>query len=305
MINLITQKISRLKVFFYHLAWTARHKGGGAAARFLAQRLGFRKSENRDGCGSSVTSPAAFGSSLSRLANRPRFTLIVTAGGEPDAVQTTLNSFQTQLYPPHQIILIAGVEAEGTGRLTDLRSRYPLRIQHTEDSDLLSAVEGDFFCVIFPGDMLTEDALGQAAIAASTAQNAALIYADEDQRLPDGRRGRPLLKPDWSPDFLLSTDYIGRAVFFNQKWAEKAGGIDLPCGRATLYDLALRITEIGPSPIHLPRILLTRSTVAFEDVGSEFVIVIKAALQRRGLVGAVSAAERSDWFLSCPLPATT
>ena len=122
-INLTTQKISRLKVFFYHLVWTARHKGVGAAARYLAQRLGLQKTGSREGCGSTVTSPAALSASLSLLENPPQFTLIVTGGGEPDALQTTLDSIQAQLYPPQQVILIAGAQDESTGRLTELRDR--------------------------------------------------------------------------------------------------------------------------------------------------------------------------------------
>ena len=288
-ITLTNQKISRLKVFFYHLVWTARHKGVGAAARFLVQRLGFQKVENRDGCSSAVPSPASFRTSLSQLEKRPRFTLIVTGGGAPDALQTTLESIQAQLYPPHQVILITGEETEIAGRLADLRRRFPLQIHLARNQNLLRSVEADYFCVVCPGDTLTEDALGQAAIVAGTGQDSVLIYADEDHRLPDSRRGQPLLKPDWSPDFLLSTDYFGRAVFFNKDWAEKAGGIELPLGRASLYDLALRMADIRPAPVHLPRVLLTRSMEPeVEDVDIEMVGAVQAVLKRRGLAGEVT-----------------
>lgn len=289
-LNLTTQKISRLKVFFYHLVWTARHKGISAAARFLAQRLGFRKAENRDGCSSAESSQTELIASISILDKPPRFTLIVSGGGGPDALETTLDSIQAQLYPPHQIILIAGAEAEHSDWLARLRGRYALQIHNTENPDLLSAVAGDYFCVLFPGDTLTKDALGQAAIAAGTAQDCALIYADEDHCLPGGRHRQPLYKPDWSPDFLLSTDYISRAVIFKKDWAEKAGGIELPCSRISLYDLTLRITEVGPRPVHLPRVLLTRSAEpADKNVGSEMIGVVQAALQRRGVAGGVTS----------------
>ena len=95
--------------------------------------------------------------------------------------------------------------------------------------------------------MYRQDALARVA-AVAAAEDAALVYADEISATD----GLSSLKPDWSPDFLLSTDYVGRAVFYKKSWAEKAGGITAEVNRASLYDLALRVTEIGPTPVHLP-----------------------------------------------------
>ena len=158
-------------------------------------------------------------------------------------------------------------------------------------------VVGDYFCVVFPGDTLAKDALAQIAVAAGTAHDPALIYADEELRLPNSRHGQMLYKPGWSPDFLLSTDYIGRAAFFSKNWAEKAGGITLPYGRAALYDLALRMTEICPAPVHLPVVLLTRSAELGDEREEEAMTrAVREVLQRRGQAGEVTPVKGHPGF---------
>ena len=39
-----------------------------------------------------------------------------------------------------------------------------------------------------------------------------VVYADEDVIGDDGHPTAPRLKPAWSPDFLLSTAYVGRPL---------------------------------------------------------------------------------------------
>ena len=70
-----------------------------------------------------------------------------------------------------------------------------------------------------------------------------LVYADDDQFDPEKGRGNPFYKPDWSPDYLESVDYIGASACFR---AAIAGPL-LAQARGA-YDLVLRFTEATQGP---------------------------------------------------------
>ena len=208
------------------------------------------------------------------------------------------DSIQAQLYSPSQIILLTNSENDAAVWLADLCDRFPLTQLRKENANLLDMLTGEYFCVVFPGDILSADALGQVAILAGVGNEPALIYGDDDHTLPGGKRGQPVLKPDWSPEFLLSTDYIARGVFFNRNGAARAGWIDQSCSRASLYDLALKISEISPPPSHLPKILLTRAQEdpELDDDADQMAGALRAALQRRGLDGDVTPVENQPGY---------
>ncbi len=299
--NTIALKISRLTVLFYQLIWTIRHKGFSAAAGYLLQRLGVYRQKSRPDCAQRSLSADELNAKLARLDLRPTFCLVVPAGDDPRALQSTLDSIQVQLYSPSQIILLTGSENDAASWLVDLCDRFQLTKLRIENASLLDTLTGEYFCVVFPGDILSADALGQVAILAGLRNQHALIYGDEDFSLPGGKRGQLVLKPDWSPEFLLSTDYLARAAFFNRKWAARAGWTDQSCSRASLYDLALKITEIGPTPMHLPKLLLTRAEKGpeLDDAADHMAVVLQTAVQRRGLDGNVSPVEnQSGYFIT-------
>jgi hypothetical protein len=69
------------------------------------------------------------------------------------------------------------------------------------------------------------------------------IYSDEDKRSPDGRLVQPFFKPDWSPDFLLSTNYVPHFAVYRKQIVDEVGGLRSECDFSQDHDLALRVTE--------------------------------------------------------------
>src|SRR5690242_18488026 len=67
---------------------------------------------------------------------------------------------------------------------------------------------GDYILRPAPGDEFSPDAL---ALMAAACTDADLVYCDEDALDARGLRIDPWFKPDWSPDLIAATDYIGRA----------------------------------------------------------------------------------------------
>ena len=74
-----------------------------------------------------------------------------------------------------------------------------------------------------------------------------LVYGDEDEVLPEngGRRTGPWLKPDWSPDTLMSYFYFGNIFAVRVQAAAGAAWRGSRDWRENLYDLCLRLSEKG------------------------------------------------------------
>ncbi|WP_321884429.1 glycosyltransferase [Paraburkholderia bannensis] len=64
---------------------------------------------------------------------------------------------------------------------------------------------------LLPGDELQPDALALLALGVRAESSPDMIYGDHDERLGT-KNHTPFFKPGWSPEFLLATDYIGRAA---------------------------------------------------------------------------------------------
>ncbi len=70
-----------------------------------------------------------------------------------------------------------------------------------------------------------------------------LIYSDEDFIDISNIRSNPVLKPYWSPDLLLSTEYIGRLCMLHKDAVSAAGNFEENLEADGEYDLLLRIAE--------------------------------------------------------------
>ena len=59
--------------------------------------------------------------------------------------------------------------------------------------------------------------------------DADMLYSDEDKLGVGGRREQPFFKPDWSPDLLLSENYICHFLVMSATLAEKIGNFHSDC----------------------------------------------------------------------------
>jgi O-antigen biosynthesis protein len=151
----------------------------------------------------------------------------------------------------------------------------------------LAANEGAAVALLFPGDVWAPDAVAQLAAALSPD---GVVYADQDRLGGDGSHVDPQLKPAYSPDFLLSSSYVGRPLAFGPDVVDHL--LHTPgSGTDQLeHDLALRACEMAGRIHHIPEVLCHRlgradPPQASPGSGGEH---IAAALRRRGEVGEVS-----------------
>jgi O-antigen biosynthesis protein len=121
--------------------------------------------------------------------------------------------------------------------------------------EALAMATGEFVGVLDHDDEITPDALWEVASWLNRIPDLDLLYSDEDKLTADGARVEPFFKPDWSPDLLLSMNYITHFAVFRRSLLEAIGGFRLGYEGAQDYDLLLRVTEKTDRIVHAPKIL--------------------------------------------------
>ena len=121
----------------------------------------------------------------------------------------------------------------------------------------LRMATGEYVSLLDNDDELSVDALYECVKLLNKHPEADLIYSDEDKIDVNGKREEPFFKPDYSPDFLLSMNYICHLCVFRKTLINDVGGFSSGYEGSQDYDLFLRIIEkTKPERIfHIPKIL--------------------------------------------------
>ena len=136
-------------------------------------------------------------------------------------------------------------------------------------------------------DALHSSALYCFASAINADPEIDVIYGDEDEISDRGDRSHPFFKPDWSPDYLESCNFLGygtciRGEIVDRVFAESQG----------VYDFILRSTEIAQRVTHIRQILVHRmrslDRLKPPDQIAEEICAIEGRLTRTGRSGEVS-----------------
>src|SRR5881392_3895639 len=116
----------------------------------------------------------------------------------------------------------------------------------------LARARGGWIALLDHDDLLEPDALFRAIDLLQNDREADVIYSDED-KIVDGKFAAPLLKPDWSPEFFCTHDYLGHFVLMRRDLA--GTGFRSEFDGAQDYDLLLRVREKTDRIRHLPQVL--------------------------------------------------
>lgn len=128
-------------------------------------------------------------------------------------------------------------------------------------NDALKMATGEYVSLLDNDDLLAPNALFKVVKAINDCPEADFIYSDEDKIDEGGKRFDPFFKPDWSPDTLLSQNYICHFTTIKTELVKAVGGFEPGLEGAQDYDLFLKCTEKANQIIHIPEILYHWRTI--------------------------------------------
>ena len=172
-------------------------------------------------------------------------------------------------------------------------------------NDAMKLATSDYMCLMDSDDVIPANALFEFARCLNEDRSLDVIYSDEDMISVDNVRYDPFFKPDWSPDFLESCNYIGHFMVCRTDLARRIGGFRSKFDGAQDYDFVLRYTEHTRSIRHIRKILyhwraLQGSTSAgFEQkpyVLPRARLALEERLSRQGETGEVLELPVGGWF---------
>jgi len=173
--------------------------------------------------------------------------------------------------------------------------------------EALSLANGEFVGFLDDDDELSIDALFEIVKLLNNSPHADLIYSDEDKLNSEAKRVEPFFKPDWSPDLLLSYNYICHFSVYRKMIIDEIEGFRSGFEGSQDYDLLLRFTEKTDEIFHIPKILYhwrklegsTASTHKEKIAHIENSIkAIQVAMNRRRIEGVVEKGINFNQFES-------
>jgi glycosyltransferase involved in cell wall biosynthesis len=143
--------------------------------------------------------------------------------------------------------------------LKDTRIKFFFRKKNghisANSNSALTLATGDYVGLLDHDDVLPSHCLARVVEEINKYPKLDWLYTDEDKIDEKGNRMLPHRKPSWSPDTLLSRNYITHFVVIKKELVEKVGGFRLGVEGSQDHDLLLRIAEHSKEIIHIPEIL--------------------------------------------------
>ncbi len=200
------------------------------------------------------------------FASRPLISVITPIFDTPvQHLEEAVDSVLAQAYENWQLVLVD--DGSTDTELLKMLPRVGARDQRLTLASLgkhegisaasnhgLSLARGEWVTFLDHDDLLEPDAIFHIVKLLQKYPEADLIYSDEDKLGDDGFEAA-VFKPDWSPDFFLSCNYLGHLTALRRDIVQKAGGFRSQFDSAQDYDLLFRVIEQTNRIHHIPRVL--------------------------------------------------
>src|SRR5579883_176712 len=263
---------------------------------------------------------------LVSFASRPTFSILMPVyNTKPDELTAAIESVIAQSYSNWQLCIAddSSSSAETRAVLERYAENPKIRIAYQRERGGISRATnaawqlatGDYLCLLDHDDTLSPHALAWICETLDRHPEADLLYSDEDKIDAKGKRFDPFFKPDWSPDLLLSENYVCHLLTIRRDLAEKLGHLNPDCDGSQDYDLILRAVEHARDIRHIPRVLYhwrasEGSTAVTQENKNYALDAAKRALQSYAArTGAAHSIEPGRvpgrWRAHYPIPAGT
>ena len=233
---------------------------------------------------------------------QPKLSIIASVSGmDEESLRAAIGSLLDQVYekwelciaegdslPPH----MKGVLQEYAGRDSRIKVGYVSDDLDTIDAlnTSFSSATGDFTAFLEEGVLLRPHALFEVVSLLNDNRDLDLIYSDEDRIDRAGNRADPFFKPDWSPDLLMSMNYIGRFAVIRRELLDDLGPVRKGFEASPYYDLLLRATARTPRIAHIAKPLYSVCEAHGsppQSARSAEMTALRESLAARGLDGEV------------------
>jgi GT2 family glycosyltransferase len=261
----------------HHLGLVRKLGIGGAARHYVgmlrgsaAQHFAIYDAWFREQALAAKRTPEALQAELNALATRPVISILTPVyNTPPDLLRRLVQSVRDQLYPHWQLCLAddASTRSDTRAALEALEALAGLepRIRvvrlavnggiSTASNAALDAADGEFVALLDHDDEITPDALLEVVTAIDRAPGTDVVYSDEDKLDMDGTHVEPFFKPDWSPEYLRASMYLGHLLVYRRQIVQAAGRFRPAFDGSQDFDLALRVSELTGRVAHVPRVL--------------------------------------------------
>jgi len=198
---------------------------------------------------------------------RPRISIIVPVFNTDKTMLTKMiESVSAQTYENWHLCIADGNSSESHVHeilRSCAESDRRIKVKYLEENkhisgnsnEALSLAEGEFVGFLDHDDELSPFALYEVVRLLNEDPAIDFIYSDEDKLDLAGGRSLPLFKPDWSPDLLLSVNYICHFSVLRRALVNELGGFRKGYDGAQDFELFLRASRITSRIVHIPRVL--------------------------------------------------
>ena len=251
---------------------------------------------------------------IATLEQKPLISIIMPVYNvDVEWLEKAISSIQNQWYANWELCIAddASTRAETVEYLKKIDNPM-IKVVFLEENQNISGASnaalelatGDYIALMDNDDEISPDALYEVVKTINETE-ADFIYSDEDFITGEGHFVNPHFKPDFSPDLLLSHNYITHFSVFKHHLLNEAGRFNSAFDGAQDYDLFLRLTEKAEKIVHIPKVLyhwrmLETSTASGADVKPEShergKKLLKETLERRGIKGEVEDANLHNFF---------
>lgn len=205
---------------------------------------------------------------------RPKISIITpTYNSNLGYLEECIQSVLSQTYDNFEYCLVDDASSKSEVReiiknfaKKDSRIKYLFRKENGHivraTNSGLGMAKGEYVAFLDHDDKLWPNALFEVAGLLNDNKEAELIYSDEDKLAEDGvTHIDPFFKPDFSPDYLRSCNFITHFCVIKKELIEKIRGFRVGVEGAQDWDLFLRATREIPVKdskkkiLHIPKVL--------------------------------------------------
>lgn len=228
-----------------------------------------------------------------KLTKKPLISIITPVFNPPaDVLESLIESVIDQTYPYFELCLGNFGDSQD---VKDLLARYAKQdsrvkvYEFTENKGIaynsnliLKKATGDYIALLDHDDLLSPDALYENAVVINK-ENSDFVYSDKDMMDEQGNRFEPLFKPDWSPEVMLSANYLTHLNVMRASIVREVGGWDSDTDGAQDWDLFLKVVQASKRVSHVPKVLYHWRVIATSTAHSIDTKPYALAGQRRAV----------------------